>query len=77
MRINYRFDGESFDYEVEHEDYSNAIYKLLKQETKESLIDIILSADMCVLDLRDMLEDELKAYFEDVAYKEYRDRRYE
>lgn len=77
MRINYRFDGYDYEYEVDNKDYVNTVYKLLKQETKESLIEIIMCSDMCQLDLSDMLADELKAYFEDKAYKEYLDGRYE
>ena len=76
MIINYKFDGDFFDYEIEYEEYQKALYKLLREETKESLIDIIISSDMCQMNLSDMLEDELKCYFEDKAYKEYLDRRY-
>ena len=77
MAIKYRVDGEYFEYEIDNEEYQRAIHKILKEETKESLIDIIISSDMCQLDLSDMLEDELRCYFEDRAYKEYLDRRYE
>ena len=77
MTINYKFDGECFEYEIGNEEYQKAIHKILKEETKESLIDIIISSDMCQLDLSDMLEDELKCYFENKAYKEFLDRRYE
>ena len=71
MRIKYRFDGHDFEYEIETKEYVNAVYKILREETKDSLIDIIMCSDMCCLDLRDMLEDELKAYFENKAYREY------
>jgi hypothetical protein len=71
MTINYRFDGEFFDYEIEYDTYLLALYKILREESKESLIDIITDADGCVLNLKEMFEEELKNYFEDKAYKEY------
>ena len=77
MIINYVFNEESFDYEVSNTSYSKAVTSILKEQSKDFLIEIILCADMCCLDLGEYLEEELKEYFRDKAYKEYYDRRYE
>lgn len=77
MIINYKFDGEFFDYKIEDSEYDKAILKILNGESKESLIEILMDADFCSINLFSMYKDELKDYFEDKAYKEYLDGRYE
>lgn len=77
MIINYKFDGEYFDYEIEYESYESALYKILSGLGKASLVDFIIESDNCVVDLKDYFYEELKDYFEEYAYREYLDRRYE
>lgn len=76
MIINYRFDGESFDYEVEYERCESAVYKILSGLDKASLVNFIIESDNCVVDLKDYFYEELKDYFEEYAHREYLDRRY-
>lgn len=75
MTINYCFDGEFFDYDVSHDRYFVAVHNLLFKEDKEHLVQMIINADDCVLNLTDEYKDELKEYFEKFAYKAYLNRR--
>ena len=76
MVINYKFDGDFFDYEIEYIQYQKALIHLLLKEQKETLVEKLVSADGCVIDLETDYNEELKAYFEESAYKEYLNRRY-
>lgn len=76
MVINYKFDESFFDYEIEYTQYQKALIHLLLQESKESLVEKLVSADGCVIDLETDYGEELKAHFEESAYKEYLNRRY-
>lgn len=76
MRINYFFKDECFEYHVSHDRYLVALHNLLLKEDKEKLIQMLIDADDCILNLADEYKDELKAYFETNAYKAYLDRRY-
>lgn len=77
MRINYRFDGEFFDYEIDNEQYQKALISILMKESKESLVEMILCFDGFKVDLEDYFSEELKDHFEEKAYKKYKDMRYE
>lgn len=77
MIISYKFDGKLFSYDVFQEDYEKAIKKILLEQSKEDLVNLIMFADMCYLDLEKELAEELREHFEDIAYREYLDRRYE
>lgn len=77
MTINYRFDGECFDYEVYHDRYLVALFNIMLNEDKEDLINMLINADGCVVNLEEDYEEELKEYFREMAYKEYLDGRYE
>ena len=77
MTINYMFHGELFSYDVFQEDYEKAIKKILLEQSKENLVSLIMFADMCYLDLEKELAEELREHFEDMAYREYLDMRYE
>ena len=74
MVINYKFNGEFFDYEIDHEQYQKSLIHLLLQQDKLILIEMILNFDGCVVDLENDFKDELKDHFEQKAYKEYLDR---
>ena len=76
MTINYTFNGEHFDYEVDYEKYQEALKCTLMKQLKEELVELILNADNCVIDLEQEYKDELKEIFEDKAYAEYNDRRF-
>lgn len=71
MIIKYKFNGNLFDYEVEHDRYLVAMFNILLKEEKENLIKRILDFDGCVVNLYDDYEEELKEYFGEMAYKEY------
>ena len=75
MIINYNFDGNYYDYEVKG--FYKAVSKILLDKSKEALADIIMCANLSVIDLKELLEEELKEYYEEYAYKEYKERRYE
>ena len=77
MVISYRFNSEYFDYEISHDRYLVALYNILIKEEKTSLVDMLINCDGCVANLENDYSEELKEYFEKVAYKEYLDRRHE
>lgn len=77
MIINYKFDGNDFEYEITIDRFFVAMHNILCKENKEDLIEFILDAHGCSVDLKNSFEEELKEYFYDRAYKEYRDWRYE
>jgi hypothetical protein len=74
MTINYMFNGDSFDYEI---NLFKAMEKILNKFSKEELIEFILDSHGCNVDLKVSFMEELKEHFEEEAYKEYLDRRYE
>lgn len=76
MTINYKFDGEFFDYEIDNEQYQKALISMLMKEDKESLVEMILCFDGFDVDLEDYFSEELKDYFEDRAYNSFKDMRY-
>lgn len=71
MRLNFNFDGYDYDYEVDAKQYIKALRHILGQQSKEMLIEVIISTDMCCIDLSDEFGEELKDYFRDRAYKEF------
>lgn len=77
MTLNYRFHGDYFDYRVEYDRYLVALHNILNQETKESLITLLINSDHCVLGLKEDFKEELYDYFKEEAYKIYKDRRCE
>ena len=77
MTINYKFQGEFFDYEVEHDRYLVALFNILSKEEKGTLIGKMLDSDGCVINLEDDYKEELVYYFEKEAYREFKDRRCE
>lgn len=76
MIIYYSFDGNHFEYEIEYERCESALYKILSELDKSSLVDFIIESDNCVIDLKDYFYEELKDYFKEYARREYLDRRY-
>lgn len=76
MIISYNFDGNQFDYQIDYERVNSALYKILSESDKTSLVDFMLESDNCVLDLKDSFYEELKDYFKEYAHREYLDRRY-
>lgn len=77
MTINYRFDGEYFDYDVEYEESEKALFKILTELVGEEVANLMIIENECSNELEKEYMEELKDYFEEVAYKEYLDRRYE
>ena len=75
MTINYSFNDNYFDYEVEYDRYLVALHNILLKEDKESLIEIIINSDACIVNLEEDYKEELKEYFREMAYKEYLDGR--
>lgn len=77
MTITYNFDGNNYDYEIDYEQYQKALIHILLKEEKASLVEFLVGADGCKLDLEESFQDELKDHFEAKANKEYLDGRYE
>lgn len=77
MTINYKIDGEFFDYEVEYEESEKALLKILTGLVGEEVATLMIIENECSNELEKEYIEELKDYFEDKAYKEYLDGRYE
>lgn len=77
MTINYNFDGELFNYEIEHDRYLVAMFNILSREEKGALIGRLIDSDGCVVNLEEDYKEDLEYYFEREAYNEYKDGRSE
>lgn len=66
MELNYVFNGEEFDFEVNTDD----LYEFFKNKTKNELLEIIFD-NMDESDLFWNFEDDLKDYYEDDALNKY------
>ena len=71
MKITYVIDGHFYDYEIDYEDYLKALTKILDENSKEELIQLILDFDNCSVDLSESYADELESYFREEAEKRY------
>ena len=69
MKIYYDFRGDDFEYEPPMDLLQKAKIDILREQNKEDLIEIIIAED----DIEDCFYDQLKDYFEEYAYDEYRD----
>ena len=78
MVISYVFDEGFFDYEVEFEDYEDALKKIImKCWSLEDCVDYLISCQGCVIDLFKDFEEELKDYFKNDAYAQFRENQYD
>lgn len=70
MILDYCFEDGNFEYEVDWTDIQSAISVILKDYTQEELIDVILNIET---GCEEYFKEELTDYFEEKAYKEYKD----
>jgi hypothetical protein len=77
MTMHYVIGGSNYDYEIEYEDYLKAITHILRANSKEELIEIILNFDECSVDLFKEFKEEIREYFRADAEKQYMEDRYE
>lgn len=77
MTITYSFDEGDYDYEVNYDEILNALTDIMSRWTKEDVVSYIVNCDQCVINLTTDFEEELKDYFEDTAYKEFMEYRYD
>lgn len=77
MTIHYVINGSNYDYELEYEDYLKGLTHILRANTKEELIEIILNFDNCTVDLFRDFKEEIREYFRADAEKQFMEDRYE
>ena len=77
MTIHYVIGGSNYDYELEYEDLLKGLTHILRSNSKEELIEIILNYDNCSVQLFRDFGDEIREYFRSDAEKQYMEDRYE
>lgn len=80
MIIMYDFQAEDYEYEVSYEELRSAGIKMFAEnyDLPEEKVKQLFADDWIDIErIKEDFEDELYAYFEDEAYKEYLDGRYE
>ena len=68
MIIYYEFNDDDFEYEPPQELLEEIEKKILQSQNQEDLIEIIMAGD----NIEDCFYDELKDYFEQYAWAEYK-----
>ena len=69
MKIYYEFGDDNYEYEPPEDMLEQAKIDILEEQDKEDLIEIIIAED----NIEDCFYDQLKDYFEEYAYGEYKD----
>lgn len=69
MKIYYTFGDDHYEYEPSDDLLEKAKIDILEEQDKEDLIEIIIAED----NIEDCFYDQLKDYFEEYAYDEYKD----